>query len=163
MGLPPHAGGNPVKIARFVSLLLLSTAALALADDKPPEERKFAAPAESVKAALKDLGAYSGGRLPTLSGFVAEGRELGEYQRPFYEFKIETVPQGDSTLVRVKAHVSAWYSANATDGMYKEIPSNGRLESDLLDRLKSYLTDHLVTATTDIALLQQHIDSLKQL
>jgi hypothetical protein len=153
-----------MKTARALTIIsVFLIAVFAFADDKAPQQRKFAASTESLKAALKDLGAYSGGRLPTLTGFVTEGLDLGKYQRPYYEFKLEMEPQGDATLVRVKAHVSAWYGApGSPEGMYKELPSNGRLESDLLDRLKTYLTDHLITATTDISLLEQHVASLKE-
>ena len=153
-----------MRLRHVVALILLVSSFSALmAQEKGQQERRYAASVASIKSALRDLGAYSGGRLPTLTGFVADDVKLANYEHPYYEFKIDTVPQGDETLVRVKASVSAWYTADgATQGYYHQLPSNGRLEADLLDRLKAYLTDHLVTASTDIALLEQHIASIQQ-
>ena len=103
-----------------------------------PKSASIRSPAP-VKAALQNLGAYSGGRLPSLEGFIKlEGVHLEEYQRPFYEYKLELVPSStNKTLVRVRAHVTAWQGAlEANDSGYRTLESNGRLEADLLDRLK---------------------------
>jgi hypothetical protein len=141
----------------FVSLLLLSAALPAEEIPKRPQEREYAASSATVKAALEQLGAYRGSRLPTLEGFIQTERvELDQYQRPYYEFKIELVPSADRTLVRVKANVSAWYAdPKGAQSAYHSFESNGRLESDLLDRLSEYLNKHKATSADADSLTKQ--------
>jgi hypothetical protein len=95
----------------------------------------------AAKTALQQLGAYGGTRLPTLEGFVrTDGIKLEQFQRPYYEFKIELVPSGtDQTTVRVAAKISAWYTGGGEQPGYKVLETNGRLETDLLDRLEESL------------------------
>lgn len=124
-------------------------------------EREFPFPVPAVKAALDNLGAYTGSRLPSLEGFAnLEKINLKDYQRPYYEFKIEIDAQGDHhALVRVRANVSAWYTGpDAAEAGYRTLESNGHLENDLLDRLSDYLRDK----SADAATLQQWIATAKQ-
>lgn len=124
-------------------------------------ERTFPFTVPAVRAALQNLGAFTGSRLPTLDGFAnLERVNLKYYQRPYYEFKFDIQPKGQNqAIVRVRANVSAWYTGpDAADPGYRALESNGRLENDLLDRLSDYLRDK----TADAPTLQKWIASAKQ-
>ncbi len=129
--------------ASCVFLILLSTA-FSFSQDVKPAERAYPVSVLAVKTALQQLGAYGGTRLPTLEGFVkTDGIKLEQFQRPYYEFKIDLVPSGtDQTMVRVAAKISAWYTGGADQPGYKVLETNGRLEADLLDRLEESLQEN---------------------
>jgi signal transduction histidine kinase len=58
----------------------------------------------------------------------------------------------DRTLVRVRATVSAWYQdPEGRQAGYQTLESNGRLESDLLDRLGEFLNKNQSKIITDPA------------
>jgi hypothetical protein len=102
-----------------------------------------------MQKALRDLNATSPGRLPTLDGFVAsEVPMLEKYKRAYYQYKVETRPAGEgATLLRVSAKVTAWYAGSgAVQAGYRELPSNGRLESDLVERLEEALQQNVGSA-----------------
>lgn len=109
-----------------------------------PYQRTFAqkTPA-SVEKALKDLQATTAGRLPVLEGFVVPGnRSLDRFQRAYYQctVRVSASPLG-GTVVQVSAKITAWYNdPDAAKSGYQVLPSNGRLESDLLDRLAEVLS-----------------------
>ncbi|HYA64816.1 MAG TPA: hypothetical protein VED66_16545 [Candidatus Sulfotelmatobacter sp.] len=130
--------------ARFLcgSLLFLACAATTL-PQAVPYARSYAKPKAEVEQALKELQAYSGQKLPILDGFVAPGsKSLDHYERGFYQYSIELLP-GDvgATVVRLSAKITAWYvDRDAAKSGYEVLPSNGRLELDLLDRLQEKLT-----------------------
>jgi hypothetical protein len=123
----------------FALLLLPATAHCQVI----PYARSYAKPKQEVEQALKDLQAYSGQKLPILDGFVApSSKPLDRYERGFYQFSIELLP-GDAgaTLVRLSAKITAWYAdRDVAKSGYEVLPSNGRLELDLLDRLQEQLT-----------------------
>jgi hypothetical protein len=124
-------------------------------------EREFPFSVPVVKAALENIGAYSGSRLPSLEGFAnLERVNLKDYQRPYYEFKIELEPTGQNhTRVKLSAHVSAWYTGpDAAEPGYRSLESNGHLENDLFDRLSDYLRDK----SADAATLEQWIATAKK-
>lgn len=124
-------------------------------------EREYPFPLAAVKAALQNLGANAGTRLPSLEGFIKlEGVHLEEYQRPYYEYKLDLVPSTPNrTLVRVRANVTAWQGApEGSDSGYRTLESNGRLETDLLDRLGEYLLDK----PADPAALQKRIEEVRE-
>lgn len=108
-----------------------------------PYARSYAKSKPEVDQALKDLQAYYGQKLPILDGFVVPGdKALEHYERGFYQFTIELLP-GDSgaTIVRLSAKITAWYAdRDPSKSGYEVLPSNGRLELDLLDRLQEKLT-----------------------
>ena len=107
-----------------------------------PMERAYAAPVERVKQALQQAGGSSGGRLPGIDGFVQPDLEQAErYERPYYQYRVDVVPSdAGHTLVRVLAKISAWYSGpSPSQSQYRSLPSNGRLEADLLDRIQDAL------------------------
>jgi hypothetical protein len=134
-------GKSPVRIpglkflfVTFASLLLVS----AIFSQAVPYARQFSKPPEEVQAALKDLQAYSGQKLPTLDGFVAVGdKPLDRFERAFYQFSIDILPgTNGATVVRVTAKITAWYAdRDPAKSGYQVLASNGRLELDLLDRL----------------------------
>jgi hypothetical protein len=118
-------------------LSLLLTAAIF--PQAVPYARTFPKSAEEVETALKDLQAYSGQKLPIVDGFVATGdKPLNQYERAFYQFSIDLLPgTSGGTIVRVSAKITAWYAdKDPAKSGYQVLPSNGRLELDLLDRLE---------------------------
>jgi hypothetical protein len=118
-----------------LSLFVLLPASFAQA---PASERTFAAPPAQVEKALKNLQSSSG-RLPVLDGFVAPGRNaLDHYQRGYYQCNVQVTPApSGGSLVRISAKITAWYAdPDPTKSGYQVLASNGRIESDLLDRLE---------------------------
>jgi hypothetical protein len=104
-----------------------------------PYAREFPKSAEEIEGALKDLRANSGQKLPIVDGFVATGdKPLDQFERAFYEFSIDLLPgTAGGTIVRVTAKITAWYAdKDPAKSGYQVLPSNGRLELDLLDRLE---------------------------
>jgi hypothetical protein len=104
-------------------------------------ERKFAQPKSEVENAIKQVQPTSG-RLPALDGFARPGdRPLDRFQRGYYQctLQVSSTPSGGS-VVRVSAKITAWYAdpTSAKSG-YEVLPSNGRLETDLLDRIEESL------------------------
>ena len=107
-----------------------------------PYARTFPKSKEEVEAVLKEMQAYAGQKLPIVDGFVAVGDEpLSRYERAFYQFSVDLVPNGPgATIVRLTAKITAWYAdRDPSKSGYQVLPSNGRLELDLLDRLSDKL------------------------
>ena len=104
-------------------------------------QHTFQASRTDVESALRAIRAQSGGKLPVLEGFAAETSEAARYRRPYYQFSIETSAINSSeTLVRVHASITAWYEDdNPSQSGYRSLASNGRLESDLFDRIEEAL------------------------
>jgi len=111
-------------------------------DSQATVERKYSYSADVVKKALDQIGATTGARLPALDGFVSPlDFDLGRYQRPYYQYRFNVIPVDPNTsIVKVEAHVTAWYvDTQPSHSQYRVLPSNGRLEADLLDRLQEEL------------------------
>ena len=105
--------------------------------------RSFSQPKVAVEQALKDLQVSSGQKLPILEGFVGPTEQpLDRYERGFYQFSVNLVPaNGGATVVTLKAKITAWYAdRDVAKSGYQVLPSNGRLELDMLDRLEEKLT-----------------------
>lgn len=107
-----------------------------------PYERTFSQSKAAVEKTVRQLQPSASGRLPTLDGFTRPGdRALDRFQRGYYQCAVQvtSTPSGGAT-VRVSAKITAWYAdpAAAKSG-YQELPSNGRLETDFLDRLEDAL------------------------
>lgn len=103
-----------------------------------PYARTYAKPKTEVEQALKELQGYAGQKLPIVDGFVGTPQHpLERYERAFYQFSIEVLPGNPSgTIVQVSAKITAWYAdKDPAKSGYQVLPSNGRLELDLLDRL----------------------------
>jgi hypothetical protein len=128
-----------LKIQNLAVALLLSVFAVSSANGQAtPYARTFSRPKIEVEQALKDLQAYTGQKLPIVDGFVAATQQpLDRYERAFYQFSIEVLPGVPSgTIVQVSAKITAWYAdKDPAKSGYQILPSNGRLELDLLDRL----------------------------
>ena len=108
--------------------------------DATLSQRSFAEPASTVQAALNKLQPTFSGSLPTLDGFVkAGGESFDHYQRPYYHCTVHvTSTASGASIVSVTAKITAWHDAPPHAG-YEILQSNGRLESDLLDRLQDSL------------------------
>ena len=137
-----------------------------LAETEPgTQEREYPFPIAVVGTALRQMGAYTGARLPELEGFVrTEGAQLPPYERPYYEYKIALVPvKSDRTVVRVKASISAWYQdPEGQQSGYRALHSNGRLEGDLLDRLDGFLTHNKSKIVSDPDVLAKRLAGVRQ-
>jgi hypothetical protein len=134
--------GHWFLVAALLSLFAAPFEPVATAQEPKPTERVYNHPQYEVEKALEDMHAYESARLPVLAGFVnAKANTLRDYGNPHYQFEIDVIGQGsDHTLVQVSAKITAWYSANETTrSQYALIPSNGRLEEDLLDHLSVFL------------------------
>lgn len=123
-------------------------------------ERKLPVSKAQIEKALHQLAAYPGGKLPVLDGFVTAGPEtsLDRYKRAYYEYSLQLKPAGaNQTEVRVTAKITAWYASDtpARSG-YRVLPSNGRLEADLVDRLQEALNLAPATAENSAGTSTQH-------
>ena len=124
-----------------LGLGLFLAGALATAQNTTAEH-VFQVPRAELEKALQNVHASSPGRLPILEGFVApEVPALEKYQRGYYQYQLEVRPVGSgATLLQVTAKVTAWYTGgSATQAGYRVLPSNGRLESDLFERVEEML------------------------
>jgi len=107
-----------------------------------PYARTFYKSTEEVERTLKEVQAYAGQKLPIVDGFVGPvDQPLDRYERAFYQFSIELAPgSSGGTIVSVTAKITAWYAdRDPSKSGYQVLPSNGRLELDLLDRLSERL------------------------
>ena len=107
-----------------------------------PFERRFQNPKTAVDKAVQALCASTSGRLPILEGFVqTTDQSLDHYERGYYQCVARVASDtSGGTLVRVTAKITAWYAdPNPARAGYRVLPSNGRLEMDLLDRLEEVL------------------------
>jgi len=123
-----------------------------------PAERTFHVSRAEAENALRKLQAYSGAHLPTLEGFVsAEEPSLETYQRGFYQYSIQIKPvSATESLVQVSVKITAWHEdREASKSGYRVLPSNGRLESDLLERLDAALSAHAADANVPAQQLPQ--------
>ena len=105
-------------------------------------ERTYGYSQGNVQAAVRELRASEGGRLPVLDGFVLRsGVPLSQFERPYFELLVDVVSvSAEQTLVRVSAKITAWYSdSEPSRSEYRALKSNGRLEADFLDRLDDAL------------------------
>jgi hypothetical protein len=113
-----------------------------------PYERTFSQSKAAVEKTVRQLQPSASGRLPTLDGFTRPGdRPLDRFQRGYYQCTVQVTasPSGGAT-VRVSAKITAWYADPATaKSGYQELPSNGRLETDFLDRIEDALGSNVTS------------------
>ena len=104
-------------------------------------ERTLSQSASTVQAAVKRLPGGTSGVLPVLDGFVLQGsHSLDQYKRPYYQCTVLVTPTASGgSRVKVIAKITAWRDNPSRPG-YEVLASNGRLESDLLDRLQGALS-----------------------
>ena len=127
-----------MRVPRIWAIMLCASAVCCA--QSLSRERIYSAPVSKIEAALKNLPGGTSGPLPVLDGFAIPGaQKLDLYRRPFYQclVRVTPAPSGGS-LVRVTAKITAWNSDPAHSG-YEVLHSNGRVESDLLDRLQDHL------------------------
>jgi hypothetical protein len=105
-------------------------------------DRTFPNPLSEVQRVVDGLRSSSSGRLPILDGFVDVGDQpLTDYQRGYYACTLRVLPApSGGTLVQATAKITAWYvdPKSAKPG-YRELISNGRVETDLLDQIEQSL------------------------
>jgi hypothetical protein len=131
-----------VALAAFLGFIATVFAPSPIAAQSAPGERTFKNSKDAVESAVKDLHASASGRLPMLDGFVEPPDEsLERFERGFFQCEIQVTPAaGGGTLVRVTAKITAWYAdPNSAKAGYRQLPSNGRIEADYLDRLEARL------------------------
>ena len=138
-----HSPRSVVAI-RFLlsSVAILLSAGLAGAQQADSTDRVYKHRKAEVEEALQTLKAYETNRLPVLDGFVsANATTIAKLENPHYQLRIEIESQGpNQTLVSVVAKITAWSAEeDASRSQYVVIPSNGRLEQDMLDRLSVLL------------------------
>jgi hypothetical protein len=130
--------GGPLRIAVACGLFSIGTLILHAQDH--PNERVFPQSKLTIEKTLKTIQPNLLGRLPVLDGF-ATSDHLDRYTRGYYQANVEVFPTPNGSLVRITAKVTAWYSDPATSRSgYQLLPSNGRLEADILDQLAEQLT-----------------------
>ena len=115
-------------------------AVISLSAQNAVKERSFAFPVSTLQATLKKLPGGTSGSLPVLEGFIVPGaHSFDRYQHPYYQCSVRiTSTSSGGARVRVAAKITAWNSDPAHSG-YEAFESNGRVESDLLDRLQDAL------------------------
>ncbi len=122
----------------FLGMLLAGTGQ----GQSTPYERTFTQSKAAVEKTIRGLQASASGRLPVLDGFALPGdRSLDRFQRGYYQCaeQVSSTPAGGA-LVHVSAKITAWYSDPASlKSGYQVLPSNGRLETDFLDRVEEAL------------------------
>lgn len=101
-------------------------------------ERTFPQSKSAIERVVKSLGSSVSGHLPVLDGFANPGeRPLDRFQRGYYQCTVQvtSLPSGGSR-VRVNAKITAWYADPVpSHSGYQALPSNGRIEADLLDQI----------------------------
>ncbi len=135
-------------IALCIASLALGLCPLSVRAQNSPYERAFPQSKSTVEKALQQIQSSLSGRLPVLEGFAAPaGHPLASYRRGFYQINAQVIsaPSGQ-TVVRLTTKVTAWYSdpSGAHSG-YQLLPSNGRIEGDLLDQLADQFSGPLTS------------------
>jgi hypothetical protein len=122
--------------------LLLALASGSIHAQNAAPARTFSQSRTVVEKALKGLQSSVAGRLPLLEGFaLPTDRPLERFQRGYYQCTVvvKATPSGGSE-VQVSAKITAWYADPVPSRSgYQKVPSNGRLENDLLDQLEEAL------------------------
>ena len=123
----------------FLAMLLIAANASAQAK---PVERTFSNPLSEVQQVVDELKSSSSGRLPMLEGFVDVGDQpLKGYERGYYVCTLQVLPAANrGAKVQVTSKITAWYTdAESARSGYRELTSNGHVETDLLDRVEDAL------------------------
>lgn len=135
-------GMVPKRCLLFFFALLFSACLAARAQEADSTDRVYKHRKAEVEEALQALKAYATNRLPVLDGFVnANASTIAKLENPHYQLRIEIELQGpNQTLVSVSAKITAWNAEeDPSRSQYVVVPSNGRLEQDMLDRLSVVL------------------------
>jgi hypothetical protein len=129
-------------LSGLLAVVLSCAAAWAQNDPAAGVERTYPYSMDVVQQGLQQIGGFGGGKLPLLDGFVKSSvQQVDMYERPYYQYRVhlQSVDRTHTT-VSVEALISALYSDPIQSrSEYRALPSNGRLEADLLDRLQRAL------------------------
>src|SRR5215470_1479874 len=127
-------------MALLLCLWLLGGALWSQSEDASVLERTYPFSMDAVQKALQRIGGFGGGKLPMLDGFVTS-TGLDRYDHPYYQYRVHLRSvDANTTLVTVEAKISALYAnEDPAKSEYQTLPSNGRLETDLQDRLQQAL------------------------
>ncbi len=143
ISIPFHSGlKKPRPWLRGLLCFLILAGALWADIDSNTAKRTFSTPKQQVERALRQLAGSSGGKLPILVGFAVPGEHsLERFRQGHYEYEVSVAAiDGHQTSVQVSAKITAWYVGEKPEqSNYELLSSNGRLESDLLDRLADAL------------------------
>jgi len=128
----------------FCAVLSIAPLSLATpgADQARGVERVFRRNKVEVEKALQEFHATLNGRLPILDGFAEKVDEQWDsFSRGYFECAVQVVAVGqEETRVHVTAKITAWYTdPNPAQSGYRVLLSNGRVETDLLDRIDEAL------------------------
>ena len=113
-------------------------------------QRTFPVSVNEAKAAVQAASATSKGRLPTLEGFVEQNEQpIERYEKGYFECTYQvSAASGGGSLIRATAKITAWYSDPvAARSGYRVLISNGRLETDTLDRIADSLMPNSALAS----------------
>ena len=105
-------------------------------------ERTFPNALSEVQRVVDGLRSSSSGRLPILDGFVdVADHPLTDYQRGYFVCTLRVLPAPNGgALVQATAKITAWYmDPTSSQPGYRELFSNGRVETDLLDQIEQSL------------------------
>jgi hypothetical protein len=137
---------SPANLIHCLLALLFAAAIPAtssrLQAQSDPVERTFTEQRADVEKAVADVKTHSSGKLPALEGFVGPTQQPVErYERAYYQCLFQVIPSlSGETSVRVTARITAWYDdPDRQKSGYQVLSSNGRLESDALDRIQEFL------------------------
>jgi hypothetical protein len=131
---------------RFFRLAFLCIATLVSTSSAAQDaslQRTFPVSVAEANAAAERIVTSSKGRLPTLQGFVLQSDQpIERYDKGYFECTFQILPAaGSGTIVRAASKITAWYTdPDAAHSGYRVLVSNGRLESDALDRMAETLT-----------------------
>jgi len=131
--------------------MLVSISAIAANTDAKNYERTFRESPTSVKKILSQLQNSLSGRLPVLDGFAEAGEHgFDHYQRAYFQATVEVnAASGGGSIVRVNSKITAWYTdTTPSRSGYRLLPSNGRIEADILEQLSAQLTASLPSTGT---------------
>jgi hypothetical protein len=134
--------GKSRKSKKWICFLLGVCFSMPATAQQSANQRSFFTSSSEISGAIVKIGATTKGRLPTLEGFVHQpGQPIERYSKGYFECTFQMLPPVDGSItVRVVAKVSAWYTdPDPAQSGYRVLASNGRLESDALDRLAEVL------------------------
>ncbi len=105
-------------------------------------ERAFPESKAAVEKILRQIQDSMSGRLPVLDGFaLSSDRPLTRYRRGYFQATVQVTPTASGgSVVRVGTVVTAQcLDPVSSRSEYQRLPSNGRLEADILDELSEKL------------------------
>ena len=125
-----------------VAVVLVSLGGFSAHAQSKTYERTYHQSAAAVRKSLQQMQGVLSGHLPTLDGFADGGEHpFDRYERAYFQASVQVGSlAGGDAAVRVTVKVTAWYSdpQKAHSG-YELLPSNGRIETDILDQLSEQL------------------------